>query len=208
MLRFHDVEQNSEAWLDVRPGNLTGSEVDKVMANYGKAFGEPAKAIAARIACNQLTGKRSKSDSYTNAHMERGHEQEPIAALLYEERYFVTCESGGFFSNGNLGCSPDRLVGEDGLLEIKSVIASTQYKTIKKAGIPSGNKWQCYFNLKLTERKWLDFVSYCADFPEKTQLYIHRIWADECEEVFGMIDKRVSEFFEMVESMKQLMKGE
>ena len=104
---FHDVEQNTDEWLDMRIGKLTGSGCSKIMANYGKAFGEPAKKAAVQVAVEQLTGKRSISSCYSNEHMERGHEQEPIARALYEDKYFIDVTNGGFFDCGNTGCSPD-----------------------------------------------------------------------------------------------------
>jgi len=208
MVRFHDIEQNNDAWLDVRAGLLTGSAVGKVMANYGKAFGEPAKKMAAEIACQRVTGNRLiNNGGYSNEHMERGHIQEPLARMAYEDLTFNTVTSGGFFENGELGCSPDGCVDDDGLIEIKSVLASVHYSNIKRADIDPTYKWQMYFNLKLTERDWLDYISYCVDFPEQTQLFIHRIYADDCKEYFNMLDSRISEFFELVESAKSIIRG-
>ena len=69
---FHDVEQNSEEWFELRAGRLTSSNMGKVMANYGKAFGNPAKQLASKIAVELITGKPMDSNSFSNAHMERG----------------------------------------------------------------------------------------------------------------------------------------
>jgi len=204
---FHDVEQNTDDWLDLRVGNITGSAVKEVMANYGKDFGEPAKKRAISLAREQVTGKRSIISTYSNAHMERGHEQEPIARRLYEEQNFVTVTNGGFFEDDGLGCSPDGLVFDDGLIEIKSVIDTTHYKTILKGGFDSAYKWQIYFNLMVTGREWIDFVSYCADYPEDTQLYTHRTYAKDCEEYFKMIKLRIDEFLTSVYIAKKNIIG-
>ncbi len=202
-MRFHDIEQNSDEWLDLRVGKLTASSVSKVMANYGKAFGEPAKKLAVKIAREQITGKRSDSDSFSNAHTERGHEQEPIAKMLYESKYFVDVSNGGFFEDGICGCSPDGLVYDDGLIEIKSVIDHVHHSTIKRSGVDPAYKWQVLYTLLKTGRKWIDFVSYCADFPENTRLFIHRVNASECLVEFEMIKKREIEFFDIVEDAKK-----
>lgn len=202
-----DVEQNTDEWLDLRIGKLTGSGVAKIMANYGKAFGEPAKKLAVTVAREQVTGKRSLADSYSNAHMERGHEQEPFARALYEEQYFIDVDNGGFFDEGNLGCSPDGLVSDNGLIEIKSVLDHVHYANIKRGDIDPAYKWQIHFNLMVTKRDWIDSVSYCADFPEETQLYIHRINKDDCLEEFGMMANRMTEFFNLVEEAKTIIKG-
>jgi hypothetical protein len=204
---FHDVEQNTDEWLDLRTAKLTGSGVPKIMANYGKAFGEPAKKLAVSIAREQITGRRSIADSYSNAHMERGHEQEPFARALYEEQNFVDVSNGGFFEDNNLGCSPDGLVYQDGLIEIKSVIDHVHYSNIKRGGIDPTYKWQIFFNLMVTKRDWIDFVSYCADFPEETQLYVHRVHMSDCMEEFGMMANRITEFFDLVEEIKLIIKG-
>lgn len=204
---FHDIPQNDDAWLDMRIRKITGSSCSKMMANYGKAFGEPAKKAAVTIAIEQITGKRSMGESYSNAHMQRGHEQEPIARMLYENEHFVDVTNGGFFDCGDFGCSPDGLVGDNGLIEIKSVIASVHYATIKRGGIDPAYKWQIYFNLLKTEREWIDFVSYCADFPEDSRLYVHRVNRDECQEQFDMIEQRAEQFFKLVNEVKTTING-
>lgn len=205
---FYDIEQNTDEWLDMRMAKLTGSGAPKIMANYGKAFGDPAKKLAVTIAREQVTGRRSLADSYSNAHMERGHEQEPFARALYEDLNFVNVSNGGFFDEDNLGCSPDGLVNNDGLIEIKSVIDHVHYANIKRGGIDPTYKWQIFFNLMVTKREWIDFVSYCADFPEDTQLYTHRVNKNDCIEEFGMMTNRITEFFKLVNEAKTIIKGE
>lgn len=200
---FHDINQNTDEWLDLRIGKITGSSCSKMMANYGKAFGEPAKKAAVTIAIEQLTGKRSANESYSNSQMQRGHDQEPIARMCYENEYFTDIDNGGFFDCGNFGCSPDGLVGEDGLIEVKSVLSNIHYATIKRGGIDPAYKWQIYFNLLKTGREWIDFVSYCADFPEATRLYVHRINRSECDEQFEMIEERSKQFFKLVNEIKE-----
>lgn len=204
---YHDIDQNSDEWLDLRAGKLTGSAMGKVMANYGKAFGEPAKQYAAIIACEQVTGRRVASSSFSNAHTERGHEQEPIARAHYEDLYFVDVNNGGFFESGNLGTSPDGLIGDSGLVEIKSVIAPVHYSNIKRNGIDPSYKWQIFFNLKLTEREWIDSISYCADFPVDNNLFVHRVYASDCEEQFEMLDSRISQFIKLVDDIKLIITG-
>ena len=121
MLKFFDIEQNTDEWLDLRAGKPTGSKAGVIMANLGKAFSDTAKKYAVNIAIEQLTGNRIPSE-YSNAHMTRGHEQEPLARAAYEGLNFVDVAEGGFFLNDGVGISPDGLVGDNGLIEIKSVI--------------------------------------------------------------------------------------
>ena len=203
MLKFHDIPQNTDEWLEMRGGRLTSSNLGKVMANYGKPFGEPAKKYAVNIALEQITGK-AISSTYSNEHMQRGHEQEPIARCLYEEETFCTVSNGGFFCDDFIGCSPDGLP-DDGVIEIKSVIASVQYANVKRQGVDPAYKWQCIGNLKFTDRDWIDFISYCADFPEDKQLFIHRLKKEDLGKEFEMIDDRIDEFKKLVVESKKLI---
>jgi len=205
-MQFHDINQNTDEWLDMRIAKITGSSCSKMMAHYGKSFGDPAKKAAVQIAVEQLTGKRSLVDGYSNAHMQRGHEQEPMARELYEDQYFVDVDNGGFFDCGNAGCSPDGLVGEDGLIEIKSVISSVHYANIKRGDIDPAYKWQIHFNLLKTEREWIDSISYCADFPQDKRLHVIRLNKADCEDNFKMIIEREAQFFELVEEIKTNIK--
>ena len=200
---FHDIEQNSDDWFQMRSGKLTSSNLGKVMANYGKAFGEPAKKYAVNIAIEQITGKPIPSD-YTNDHMQRGHEQEPIARMLYEDETFCSVTNGGFFDLGFVGCSPDGIC-EDGLIEIKSVITNIHYANIKRQTVDPAYKWQCIGNLKFTELEWIDFISYCADFPEDKRLFVHRLRKENLAEEFKQIDSRIDEFESLVYDTKKII---
>lgn len=203
MFNFHDIDQNSEEWFGMRAGLITSSKLGTIMANYGKAFGDPAKKYAANIAIEQITGVPISSN-YSNEHMQRGHEQEPIARMLYEEEYFCDVDNGGFYENGEIGCSPDGLL-DAGVIEIKSVIATTHFATIRRGSLDPSYKWQCYGNLKFTGRDWLDFVSYCSDFPEDKQLFIHRINRTEANKEFEMIDIRINEFKKLIKETKGII---
>lgn len=201
MLEFHDVEQNTDEWRRFKAGKLTNSNLGKVMANYGKAFGEPAKKLAVQIAIEQITGEPQDS-GYSNDHMERGHEQEPLARMAYEEEMFCDVLNGGFFSSEFIGCSPDGRVADKGLIEIKSVIPSVHFANITRAGVDPAYKWQCFGNVKYTGYEWLDFISYCADFPKDKQLYIYRIYAADLDEEFSQIRARTEQFKELIETTK------
>jgi hypothetical protein len=200
-LKFHDIDQNTDEWMEMRAGRFTSSNSGKIMANYGKAFGDPAKKLAMNIAVQQITGVAGDG-GFSNEHMERGHEQEPLARMLYEEETFCEVSNGGFFCNDFIGCSPDGLVYDDGAIEIKSVIINVHYANVKRQGVDPAYKWQCIGNLKFTGRKWLDFVSYCSGFPEGRQLYTCRLHADQLQDEFLMLDSRINDFKLLVEDTK------
>jgi hypothetical protein len=198
---YYDIPQNEDEWRARRGGKVTGSGATKIMANEGKAFGAPANAYAIQIAIERITGELQGGNGYSNAHMERGHEQEPLARKAYEDEYFCEVSNGGFFDCGNEGCSPDGLVYEDGVIEIKSVIPSVHYQNVKRANIDPTYKWQLYFNLQKTERKWIDFVSYCHEYPRGKKLFVHRLSKGQCQEVFERMDARVREFELLIEEV-------
>ena len=206
---FIDINQATETdeWLALRVGKVTSSGLSKVMANFGKAFGPPAKEYAAKVALEQITGK-SNGDHFMSAHMERGHIEEPIARALYEEKYFCEVSNGGFFDNGKTGDSPDGLLYKDGVLEIKSVIGHVQLSTIKRGGFDPKYKWQLVFHLRETGRDWVDYVSFSSDFPEGDRLYDFRVDRDFFKEEFKMVDERLEEFFLLVEANKKVILGE
>jgi len=203
---FHDVEQNTDAWLELRLGKITASKYGVIMANEDKSFGEPAKRYALQLALERITGNKAEF-SFSNEHMERGHEQEPIARLLYEEERFIEITNGGFFDHGEYGDSPDGLVGRDGVIEIKSVIAPTHYDTLLRNSFDPAYRWQLIGHLDGTGRNWVDFVSYCAEFPSDKQLIVHRLHKEQCVNELKRLHTRRQRFIDLVHwTMKSVQK--
>lgn len=198
---FHDVEQNEEEWYALRGGRLTSSKLGVVMANFGKAFGEPAKKYAVSIAIEQITGECIPS-GYTNEHMQRGHLQEPLARMAYEDETFCDVTNGGFFDLGFVGCSPDGLVGDNGVIEIKSVIESVHYANVTRGNLDPSYRWQFIANMKFPEREWLDFISFCDNYPVDKKIFIYRLHAERYEQEYKMIDERIEQFYGLVEDTK------
>ena len=94
------------------------------------------------------------------------------------------------------------MVNDNGVIEIKSVIASVHFANIMRGGVDPAYKWQCAGNVKFTSRDWIDFISYSAEFPEDKQLYIYRLYAENLSAEFEQIDIRIAEFNELVETTK------
>lgn len=202
---FHDVQQNTDEWQELRRGKATSSNFACIMANEDKAFGDPAKRYALQLALEIETGRKAEY-SFSNTHMERGHEQEPIARMLYEDMYFVDVSNGGFFDWGDYGDSPDGLVGEDGGVEIKSVIASTHYATLQRKSFDPAYTWQLIGHLDCTGREWFDFVSYCSDFPEDKQLIVHRLYRHDYLDEIERLRKRRADFLGLVQQTLLVIK--
>lgn len=195
---FHDVQQNTDAWAALRCGKVTASQFGCFMANDGKAFGDPAKRYALQIALEIVNGRKAEF-SFSNDHMERGHEQEPIARMLYEDEYFVDVLNGGFFDWGDYGDSPDGRVSKDGVVEIKSVTAPIHYATLRRGSFGPSYRWQLIGHLDCTERQWVDFVSYCSDFPVEKQLIVHRLHRADCELEIARLRQRRADFIGLIQ---------
>lgn len=197
--QWHDVEQNTEVWQQLRTGKVTASNAGCFMANGDAAFGEPAKKYALQIALEIATGRKAEF-SFSNDHTERGHEQEPIARMHYEDAEFVTVTNGGFFDCGDHGDSPDGLVGPDGVLEIKCVTAAVHYATLKRGSFDPAYRWQLVSHLDCTGRDWVDFTSFCSEFPEASQLIVYRSTRDDFKEELVKLAERRAKFLELVQT--------
>lgn len=198
-----DVEQNSDEWFNLRLGKATSSNFGKIMAKDGKAFGNPAIEYAQKVALEIVTGLRDER-GYKGAYFDDGHEYEPIARELYEQDQFVEVANGGFYYNGRIGDSNDGNVG-NGCIEIKSVIANTQWERIKKGGYDTSYKWQIHGHIWQGEKEWCDFVSYCPEMPENKQLYIFRVYRND--ELIDRMKQRIEiDFFNEVDNNIKLLK--
>lgn len=195
---FNDIEQGTDEWRELRAGTVTASEFSQLLA---KGKGKTRRTLLLKKAGERITG--NPSESFTNQHMERGTEQEEIARSLYEQRIGVDIINCGFMKNNTVGYSPDGLVGEDGLIEIKSRLAHIQADSILKGKIPSENIAQIQGGLWVSGRRYLDYISYCPGMPLfiKRVLPDHEYHDDLSEEVkrfevelCGVVDQLVDKF--------------
>lgn len=199
-MKWRDVEQNTDEWFALRIGKATASNFSSFMANYGKAFGDPAKRYALQLALERVTGQKAEF-SFKSDDMERGHIQEPVARMLYEDSQFVTVTNGGFFDWGTYGDSPDGLIGERGVLEIKSVTAAVHWATAERGSFDPAYRWQLVGHLDCTGRDWVDFASYCSDFPEAGQLIVYRQDRDTFKDELLQLAERRAEFLALVDKL-------
>ena len=176
---FKELVQGTEEWLQLRAGIVTASEFSQVLAKgKGKTKeGEPKESKTRRTLMLKKAGERitgDPMDTYSNKHMERGTEQEGVARDLYVVHSGNVVTECGFMKNGNVGCSPDGLISDDGLVEIKSRLAHIQADSLLKDAVPRENIAQIQGGLWISQRKYLDYVSYCPGMP----LFIKRIEPD------------------------------
>ena len=170
---FPDIEQGTDEWLTVRRGIITASVVGQLITpgTIKPASNDKSRALIAQLAAERITGQ---SDSvFVNDDMMRGTLHEPIARDKYAEHNGVEVQQVGFMVRDDwgfpLGASPDRLVGEDGGLEVKCPRAKTHIQTILSDQVPAYNMAQVQTTLLVTGRDWWDFVSFCAGLPMFTK---------------------------------------
>lgn len=162
---IHDVEQGSPEWLAARLGIPTASEVDKIITSTG-GVSTQAAAYSARLLAEIITGKPVQTFEKT-PYMDRGNELEQEAADYYSFQNDIDLIKVGFCTNDEktFGCSPDRLIGDDGLLEIKCPAPHTHVQYLLKGEVDRGYYPQIQGQLLVTGRKWCDWLSYNPDMP-------------------------------------------
>ena len=179
---YESLEQGSSEWLEARRGIVTASEVHKLLTSNGRvATNQTARDYIADLAAERITGH--VEDAYVSHEMRLGTLNEPYARDGYAEHHNVTVDEVGFmvkqFDGFKLGYSPDGLVNDDGLIEIKSRKPRIQINTILRDGVPKNNLPQIQAGLLVTGRAWCDYVSYSGGLPLWTQrVYPDRRWQD------------------------------
>lgn len=169
-IEIFDCEQGSEDWVNCRLGVVTASNFSKVLAGgEGKVRTRYMRDLAGEL----LTG--SQAENYTNSAMERGKKDEPEAAAQYARQNFVELKRIGFVKNSGLiksaavGASPDYLIGDDGGLEIKSMIPALMIELFEKgAGLPNEHRAQVQGCMWVCERKWWAVKIFYPGMPNYT----------------------------------------
>jgi hypothetical protein len=158
----HNIEQGSPEWHDIRRGVLTSTAIKTLITPTGKlADNDKTRAHVYEVAAQRITGRTE--EGFSSFDMMRGHTEEILARGLYSQHYAPVTECG-FITNDKLGFvvgySPDGLVGEDGVIEIKSAKAKIQVQRIVDGVIPTEHIAQVQTGLWVTGREWCDFISY------------------------------------------------
>jgi putative phage-type endonuclease len=174
-VEIFECEQNTPEWYAARLGLVTASEFATVMAQ-GRGGG-PSKTrhtYMLKLIGERMTGEPAYN--YQNDHMERGKAMEVEARDLYQ---FLNDKDElrrvGFLKNGDIGCSPDSLIGNNGMLEIKTKLAHLQLEVLLDDVLPPEHMAQVQGQLLVAEREWCDFVSYWPKLP----LFAKRVYRDE-----------------------------
>jgi putative phage-type endonuclease len=176
---WEDLEQGTEEWLQARCGIVTASTVGQLITTktVRPANNDTSRGLTASLVAERLTGY--VEPVYVNADMERGNITEPYARDMYAEHTSQQVNEIGFMLRAEeawrVGYSPDGLVGEDGLIEIKAPRQKSHLATILADEVPAQYMAQCQAGLLVSGREWIDFISYCGGMP----LFIKRVYPDQ-----------------------------
>lgn len=203
-MRTVDCVQGSPEWHQARCGKVTASRISDLMATTKSGYGASRGNYMAELVAERLTG--ASSEGYTNAAMQWGKDHEAEARAAYEFYRDATVAEVGFVLHPTIdltGCSPDGLVGEGGMVEIKCPNTGTHVDTLLGAGIPDKYIKQMQWQMRCCERKWCDFVSYDPRLPARMQLSVQRVNFDLAGS--GTIEKAVIEFLADVASKEKAL---
>ncbi|MBM4538756.1 hypothetical protein GS905_11700 [Rhodococcus hoagii] len=198
---LQDLVQGTDEWLEQRRGIVTASVVGKLVTakTLQPASNAESRGLTALLAAERITGW--SDPTYISDDMLRGIEDEPKARDIYSEHFAPVTETGLMIRDDNgvkLGYSPDGLVGDDGLIEIKSRRQKVHLETILSGHPPIENMAQMQCGLLVSGRKWIDYVSYCGGMP----LWVKRVLPDE--RWFSAITAAVHAFEQNVAEMIRL----
>lgn len=174
------MEQRTDEWFQARLGKVTASRISDVMAKTKSGYSTSRQNYMAQLICERLTEK--PTESYSNAAMQRGTELEPEARRCYELENLCKVSEVGFIPHPtieNAGASPDGLVNDDGLIEIKCPNTWTHLEFMQSLKPKREYILQMQWQMMCTGRKWCDFVSYDDRLPENLSFKCVRIYHDD-----------------------------
>lgn len=174
---YSDLTQGTDEWLEARRGILTASVIGKLITpTLRVADNDTSRGLLATLVAERIAGH--VDPTYVNADMWRGVEEEPFARDAYATHHAPVTEVGFMVrttSDGHrVGYSPDGLVGDDGLIEIKSRLGKKHIQTVLDDAPPAENMAQLQCGLWVSGRAWIDYVSFCGGMA----LWVKRVEPD------------------------------
>lgn len=196
------MEQRSKEWFAARLGKVTASRVADLMATTKTGYGASRANYMAELICERLTGEQA--ERFSNAAMQWGTDVEPQARAAYEFITDAAVQEVGLVDHPSIemfGASPDGLIGDLGLIEIKCPNTATHIETLLGEVVPGKYFIQMQVQMACTGRAWCDFVSFDPRLPADLQIWVARVQRDdfaikniEAETVkfLGELDAKVS----------------
>jgi len=200
-------EQRTDEWFAARLGKVTASRVADLMATTKSGYAASRENLMAQLIVEQLTGQ--KQESYSNASMQWGTEQEPFARAAYEIATGTMVDECGFVPHPTIdgsGASPDGLVGHDGLVEIKCPNTAGMIEALLTQTVPGKYNIQMQMQMACTSRQWCDYVVFDPRMPAKAQLFIKRVPRDPAfiQKMEAEIIKFLAELDGKVNQLKEM----
>ena len=196
-MKHLNIVQYSEEWFTARLGIPTASEFNNIFTPKTLEISKSADKYLYRLLAEWRLNEPVEKDVVAWA-VQRGRDMEPEAVQYYELIRGVATQEAGFIVTDNyrLGCSPDRLVGEEGLLEIKAPLASTHLAYLDEGILPMEYRLQVYGQLYVSERKFCEFLSYYPGLPS----FLIRVEPDP--EIMQKLHTGLSLFCDRLDAMK------
>lgn len=196
------IEQRSDEWHKLRLGLATASRFSDVMAAKTTAA---RQSYLAELAYERISGKAW--ETYQSKDMERGTELEPVARLRYMLQTKNMVKEAEFVKHALLpaGASPDGLIGDDGLLEIKIPRLHNHLFTLQSGKVPSQYIWQIVGQQLMTGRQWTDFVSFTDKLEGRAALAIVRVERDD--DMIARLETKLAEFLDEVEELTKFLEN-
>lgn len=204
------TEQRTDEWFAQRLGKVTASRVADVMAKTKTGYSASRENYMAQLVVERLT--QTKAESFTNAAMQWGTDQEPFARAAYEAAQGVMVEEVGFMSHPDIemaGASPDGLVGDDGMVEIKCPNTAGMIEALLTQKVPAKYFAQMQMQMACAGRQWCDYVVFDPRMPVKAQLFVKRVPRDDVfiKEMETEIVKFLSEVDAQVQQLNQIIES-
>lgn len=199
------MEQRSDEWFQARCGKVTASKVADVIAKTKSGYSAGRASYMAQLIAERLTGQ--PADSYCNAAMQWGIDTEPFARAAYEFYRDSEVTEVGFIIHPEIdqsGASPDGLVADDGLVEIKCPNTATHIDTLLSGKVPRKYITQMQWQMACTGREWCDFVSFDPRMPEDMRLFVHKLPRDD--KYISGLGEEISMFLDELETKIQKLK--
>lgn len=195
-----NIEQRTDDWFAARLGKVTASSLHKVLARTKTGYGADRANYLTQLVLERVTN--SKAEGYINAEMQWGIDQEPFARAAYEAHTGVLVDEVGFMPHPTIemsGASPDGLVGDSGMVEIKCPSSKTALECwLSDDPVESKYFAQMQWQMACAGRDWCDYVVFDPRMPQKTQLFIHRVNRDN--EWLASTEKEVVKFLAEVDA--------
>ena len=192
------MEQRSTEWYAARCGSLGASQLNEALATTKNGWGASRENLKNRIIAERLTG--TPTETFQNAAMIWGVETEDQARKAYESETGTFVEEMGIAFHPDLKhthASPDGLVGEDGLIEIKCPNTTTHIETLKAQKVPSKYMNQMLWQMRCVDRQWCDYVSFDPRLPAHLQLFVKRVERNDA--AIAELEAKVAEFLDEVQ---------